>query len=561
MMEDSDLSYLLDHGQSLDDIQRLMGEGISAREQRYAVENIVNSGRPLTAEAEALEDIKRDWEEPIKFDDFNLPEFPIHCLPEPIRSYVRELSEELQVPLGSCATVSIGVLSTIFQSRYKVAVRSTSKKWTEQLSLYTLVVAPPAERKTPIKTRLFFPVYEYERRKREQEVQEIAESKAEKELLISEIKALKAILDKTFIGGKGNKKSQDDYDGTKRNYMDKMVQLENFKVKNPFRLTLEDTTPEKLVDILDAQGGMTNIVSSEGGFFDMIQGRYSESLNLDIYLKGYDGECYSLDRVTRGTTIIPEPRLSVTLLAQPVVLQGVMKNAAMRGRGLCGRFLYCIPKSKIGLRDAEPKEVSDSTMQGYTEFITKKLELVYGNDFIDIDCDESDKAKFIYFSEDAKGARLEYEKEVEKRLGNEWAHFQDWAGKHIGRVVRIAALLHCAQCDNPERTFIPVETMRASIEIGEFYASHAVAAYSLMGADEADEDAKYLLKRLEKLGKSEISERDLYKACSKFKTVEAMKPALTVLENRGYIRQVKPEGGKRGRSSKKILVNPHIIRK
>ena len=84
--------------------------------------------------------------------------------------------------------------------------------------------------------------------------------------------------------------------------------------------------------------------------------------------------------------------------------------------------------------------------------------------------------------------------EVEKRLTNDLADISDWAGKFVGAVLRIAALLHMAQ--NPSMPmFVDVsgETMKSAVRIGRYFLEHAKAAYSLMGADTVNKNAEYLL--------------------------------------------------------------------
>lgn len=76
-----------------------------------------------------------------------------------------------------------------------------------------------------------------------------------------------------------------------------------------------------------------------------------------------------------------------------------------------------------------------------------------------------------------------------------------------------------------------------------------------MGADEAQENAKYLWRRIEATGQSTITKRDLFDLCKgKFKKAENMTPALQTLVNMGYIRVEEQSTG--GRPSKKIIVNP-----
>src|SRR5699024_12159471 len=63
-------------------------------------------------------------------------------------------------------------------------------------------------------------------------------------------------------------------------------------------------------------------------------------------------------------------------------------------------------------------------------------------------------------SQEAEEIRKSYQESIEKKLGNEWEFMRDWVGKLTGAVVRIAALMHAAECmGNPTEIPISAETM------------------------------------------------------------------------------------------------------
>ena len=75
----------------------------------------------------------------------------------------------------------------------------------------------------------------------------------------------------------------------------------------------------------------------------------------------------------------------------------------------------------------------------------------------------------------------------------------------------------------------------------------AIRAFGEMGTDTVTKDATYLLSRIERLGCSEVSERDMHKACqSRFKTKPTMTPAIQRLVEHGYLVPLptEPTGGR-----------------
>lgn len=471
-----------------------------------------------------------EWEAPLPFDTIDTPDFPTESLPGPLSAFVECLAESTQTPEEMAGILSLGVLATAFQSKYEVEI---TPDWREPLCLYSVAVAPPGERKSAVISALARPVYEYEAERREFEAAEIAQNQTERALLE---KALQAAQTRATKGKKA------DQEAGREEALALSAELAQFQDKHPFRLLVDDTTPEKLVDLMDMQGGSITVASAEGGVFDSMAGRYDKGANFDVYLKGHAGDPITVDRIGRKPNHIKAPRLTMMLTIQPEVLSGLMGNATMRGRGLCGRFLYVMCKSKVGRRAISPASVPDAVRAEYRQFVRRIL----GNPGSGI----------IRLSPEADHIRQEYAAYIEQRLGDEWEHMRDWGGKLVGAMVRIAALMHAATVQgDPAETPVSPEIMYAAVGIAEFLGPHAEAAYQVMGAEQDYEDAKYLWHRIEGTGQDEISKRDLFNLCKgKFGRVEAMEPALQSLTEMGYIRENEVKTG--GRPSKKLVVNP-----
>ena len=469
------------------------------------------------------------WEPPVPFDTIEAPGFPVETLPGPLGSFVECLAESTQTPEEMAGVLSLGILATAYQSKYTVQV---TPDWREPLCLYPVAVAPPGERKSAVISALTKPVYEYEAERREAEAAEIAQNQTER-----------VLLEKALASAQTNAvKKKESMEAGRIEALDLAAQLAEFKDKHPFRLLVDDTTTEKLIDLMEMQNGSITVASAEGGVFDAMAGRYDRNANFDVYLKGHAGDPISVDRIGRKSNYVPDPRLTMILTIQPDVLSGLMSNSTMKGRGLCGRYLYAICKSKVGRRKVSPDAIPPDVRMKYREFVRRILSDQGGGT--------------IYLSREADKIREDYQAHIEKKLGNEWEFMRDWGGKLVGAMVRIAALIHAASIQgNPTEIPISPEIMDAAVKIAEFLGPHAEAAYQIMGSDDVLESAKYLWRRIESSGKDEISKRDLFAKCqSKFKKAENMEPAMQVLIDRGYIRMA--ERKTNGRPSVIIFVNP-----
>ncbi len=198
--------------------------------------------------------------------------------------------------------------------------------------------------------------------------------------------------------------------------------------------------------------------------------------------------------------------------------------------------------SKIGCREVSPPPIPDEVKFKYMTFIDSAL--------------SKPLSGVIHLSLEADDIRKIFQAQVEVKLGDEWDYLRDWAGKLVGATLRIAALIHASEVQgDPTATPISIDVMARAIAIARCLSAHAEVCYQIMGADKAQEDAKNLLKKIEKPGQDEISKRDLFNICKgRFKRVELMVPALQVLSDMGYLKEV--EQKTKGRPTSKIVINP-----
>lgn len=475
--------------------------------------------------ADEIHDGLTPFAELTPFETVRTRPFPVRRLPGTIAAMVESLSISTQTPPEMAGILSLAVLSTLFQAHYDVQI---TPDWEEPLCLYCTAVAPPGERKSAVIAALTRPIYEYEAEQRELDAAALEQNKTERTILEGQLQAAKQVAIKE--------------PSKMQHALDLAADLADFKDMHELRLLADDTTPEKLVEMMERQGGCLTVCSAEGGVFDAMNGRYDKSMNLDIYLKAHAGDPVIVDRIARKTNYIENPRLTMLLTIQPEVLGGLMQNTTFRGRGLCGRFLFAICNSKVGQREVSPPPIPDDVREDYRAFIRRSL--------------NREGKGIIRLSADADALRQEYQSYVEGLLGNEWDNMRDWGGKLVGAMVRIAALIHCANATgDPTATEISVETINAAIDIAEVLGQHAAVAYQLMGADDDLTDAQYIWKRIS--GMNRISRSDLCNLCrGHFKKSADMNPAIEILVERGFVREIRADVGYRGHVQVVYEVNP-----
>jgi hypothetical protein len=283
-------------------------------------------------------------------------------------------------------------------------------------------------------------------------------------------------------------------------------------------------------------------------------GRYSErGANLEIFLKAHSGDHCSVDRIGRPSYVLHAPALTFALTVQPAVIAGLATTSAFRGRGLLARFLYAVPESRVGMRSADPTPVPSAVRDAYAAAVTRLLQLA----------EHEKETVVVDMSREARSAHTRFKAMLEPRLGptGDLHAIADWGNKLVGAVARLAALLHVAQHEDALVMPVSEDAVVHAIGIAEYLVAHARAAFSLMGADPAIEDAKHVLRRILDDGRDRITKRDIFRRAQseRFERADDLDPPLRILVDRGYLREVEVpvEGPKKGRPpSPTYEVNP-----
>ncbi|WP_149180849.1 DUF3987 domain-containing protein [Streptomyces sp. TRM49041] len=527
--------------------------GLARRRQSIEVgTRIIQAGMSPEATEEDLREalalgttaVPDAWPEPIPLDrQPKLPSFPVHALPRWVADFVAALAEETQTPPDLAGALALSVLATAAGGRAVVHVRG---RWREPTNLFVVVALGPANRKSAVFAAMTAPLYEAENALVEGSSLAIVEA---------EVTARMAREAADKAAAQAAKADGPERDNLVADAIGLAQTAESLSVPPRPRLLADDATPETVTTLLSEQGGRLAVMSAEGGIFDIIAGRYSGVPNMEVFLKGHAGDRLRVDRRSRQE-FIEAPALTMGLAVQPSVLEDIGKNRGFDGRGLLARFLYCLPESLVGYRKIDPDPVPATVAAAYERNVyALTLRLADWTDPL-----------VVQVGAEAHAMLKAYEQRVEPQLrakGGRLGHIGKWAGKLIGSAVRIAGLIHLAEhIDGGNNTPISEATMRAAIELADYFAAHALTVFDLMGADAALARARSLLSVLEDNGWQSVSRRDLFAKLSRseFPTIADLEPVVAVLEEHGYIRsETPPRTGKRGRPpAPRYLVHPSV---
>jgi hypothetical protein len=235
-------------------------------------------------------------------------------------------------------------------------------------------------------------------------------------------------------------------------------------------------------------------------------------------------------------------------------------NKAFRGRGLLARFLFAVPKSRLGFRTLQPKEIPQSVLNGWNRMVCSMLDQQQHTDKFD-----NPKAQTLYLRPEAY--RLwkseQHSNEIDMRPGGLWAENTGWASKYPGAVLRIAGVLHCAICADerrdPATVDVPESTMRFAVQLGRKIKSHSLRAFGMMALNDDQKFALKIVDWIQRDGVIVFTGKECSIHCNSAGSVKELDGAFELLQNHGWIRpgqKKQPQGG--GRPSHPFEVNPAV---
>jgi replicative DNA helicase len=487
------------------------------------------------------------WEPPAPLGGHaDLPAFPVSALPAWAADEVAALAEFTQTPPDLAGTVLLAVLSAAAGGRAVVEVRGS---WREPVNLYAVAALPSGARKSAVFAEMTGPLLDTEH---------TLIGKVQPE--IQQAETLRQIADRDAAKAAARVSGLDPGEARDRALAEAVAaaQLtEAITIPVMPRLVADDITSEAAASLLAEQGGRLAVLSAEGGIFSTLAGRYSGGVpSLEVFLKGHSGDMLRVDRKGRPPEHIPRPALTLGLCVQPEVLRTIAEMPGFRSRGLLARILYSLPANLVGRRQIGTPSVQEDVRDGYTTAV-RSLVLTMA---------EWEDPAVLQLTPEAAELVLAAERTLEPRLHPETgdlASIVDWASKAIGATVRIAALLHLgSHLTDGWGSPIDDKTMAAAITVMDYYTAHALAGFDLMGVDQAVEDARVILRWLERTGPSRFTKREAFTGLSRsrFPKVSDLDAPLALLEQHGYIRpEPEPERiGPGRRPSPAYLLHPDL---
>jgi hypothetical protein len=452
---------------------------------------VVENGRlqkQIREVQEKNERLKRDYER-LKSRVDRAPEpadyepFPVSRLPTTAQKVVRSISAAQDVENAFVAVPLLSVLGSAVGASARVRLKAG---WKEPAMVWTALVAYSGAGKTPVFRSLVSAVQE------------------------KEMEAKK------------------DYDRRKRNYDPDSDEPKPVRT----RYLVNDVNPEKVTRILGENTRGVLLHRDELAAWLGGMNKYSDGQDeLQFWIKGWDGDFFSYDRVSAGTITVSTPSVSVAGGIQPGILKKHISEVHIES-GFLARCILCQPPtSPSGWTEAE---FTRAVRGRYSELVTALYDLkekMKNGDPFEVELSPEAKAVWVPFYEEADRRRYREPEGPIKAL----------LGKHIAYAARFALIFHLCRVAGGERGHGPVDagTMTDAIEVAKWCLEETIRVYrSLNLGREAVEPKEQFLRLLP----DEFSTADAKEVLTEFDvTRQTMHSWLRQFIKRGDLRR-KSEG-------------------
>lgn len=185
-----------------------------------------------------------------------------------------------------------------------------------------------------------------------------------------------------------------------------------------------------------------------------------------ILTKAFDGETIMLERAGKPTIHIEDPAISMTIASQPEIAYDFGRRPNVSASGLLGRILFFMSQQRAGTREVDTPPIPHESEAYYRDVLMRLLEYPRGAD---------GKRLILTLDQNAEKSFVEFARQTEGELAAGRALSFDiaWGSKLPGKVLRLAALLHCIEYEKPAHIAISEDTIRQAIEQSYVFVQHA----------------------------------------------------------------------------------------
>lgn len=342
-----------------------------------------------------------------------LPEFPLMYLPAPAVALAEELAVSMSVAPDMTAMATLGAMTACTSGRFVIQV---DPDWSVGTSVYLLATRGSGGKKSPA------------------------------------VKLAYRALRQT---------QADLWDLWK-------IQDKDSRGPSPRVMIRGNATGEGLGLHWQSTGGRAHICDSEGAWWNILAGRYSEHPTWDEMLSGWDGDTYEVIRAGRPSFVVEEAWLSIFTLVQPTALNELAAKPQAEDLGILARILATsIPDVPA---DVRAPSVSAETLANWGAWISTCARTFWG----------LSRPFNIRMTGSARDLLYDVQQEYIdlQEDGQLLARHRSWANKAAGHVVALAGIV--SRCERIQSSWgepLTVEDLLAGISLMEYFRARVPECY------------------------------------------------------------------------------------
>lgn len=416
--------------------------------------------------------------------------FPLHCLPVRLQRIIRSASKGIGCDPSAIALPIFSVTGAAIGNTARIQIK---EGWLEPGMLWTFLVAPSGQHKTPVFRFVVAPVENLEREARKAYVEAKAQFDTEMQVYERDLKDWK---------NKGEKSEPPTAP---------VAPIAD-------RYVCQNVTLEALLPVLEKQRRSILLTAEELGTWLASFNQYRSGKGSDesYWLSMYGGTSITVDRrMDKGSMYIESPFVCVTGGVQPKILRTLLSEKSFDS-GLAARLLFVMPRPQR--RRFTLDGVPSETPRDYASIILSMYEenLVTGeyDELLPVVYRLSPEAIVRFGAHcDALGEEQLF---LEENLSAAWSKIE-------GATARIALILHVLEAACEQRRPGPLVgegTMRRAIAIGEWCGREVKRVYAVLREDESATKLRQAVERIHALGGS-VRVRDWQRCRSRCTAHEA----------------------------------------
>jgi putative DNA primase/helicase len=483
----------------------------------------------------------QDWGEPLPLKNalFPVPALPDVLIPAPLRSWVCDCAERIGVAPDYIAVSALVSLASLVGNTVSIRPKQRDD-WRVVLNLWGGLIGDPSVKKSPAiaegtKPLARLKALEIERHRE-------AAKEFEGEALLNEIgaDALKAELKKLKKAGAGRDEL--------KAYIEQMQEIEN-AAPTLKTYSVQDATIEALTKVLERNPRGFLIERDElTGWLRALEKQGHEQ-DRAFYLEAFNGTAKNqqIERVGRGTIIVPHFTISILGTIQPGPFCGFIRAASSAGTGADGfvaRFqmlVYPDPLPEYKHVDRYPN--TEAKNRAFAIF--EKLDALTP-EAAGAQCDDGDDAPFLRFDGEAQAVFDDWIIALENRLPTLGVLIEQHLAKYRSLMPSLALLFHLIGVadGSAQAGAVSADATMMAAEWCQFLEAHARRIYA-RAVDGATDGAELIATRLGHLP-NPFTLRDVHqKQWAGLSERGDVENALARLQDRGWLlSEVEETGGR-----------------